>query len=862
MKIKENLIILFLFLILFTATFSFFESKFNKEKPRNPKSGYQDFRPSDWGWLQRTFPYYQYDFNAQIEAVKEAQKMRRIQKSKSNDASWEFVGPQNIGGRISDVEFDPTNSNIVYAGAATGGVFKSTDKGNDWFPVFDEMSVLPIGDIAVDPKNSNIIFVGTGEPNGSHNNMPGAGVFKSTDGGNSWNYTGLEKTAQIGRILIDPVNTNNIYVAAIGSNFGAHPERGVYKSTDGGSSWENKLFISDSTGAIDLAMDPTNPDFLLAAMWQRLRRPGFSQSESSFGPTGGLFKTTDGGENWTKLGETNGLPSEEDKIGRIGLALCQSSPNVIYALYNDGGSYIGLYVTTDYGESWTQTDSDGEIFDGTSTFSWYFGQIRVAPDDYNIVYPLDVAFMKSTDGGETFPIIYGYGGPSELHVDQHALAFAPDDPDYLISGNDGGINISTDGGVHWSDHKNLPITQFYEIGLDKQNPERFYGGTQDNSTMRTLTGGSDDWEIILGGDGFYVTVDPVNPDVIYAEYQWGNLMKSVNGGEGFFFILNGIDGSEPTNWSTPVVMDPNNNLILYYGTNRIYQSTNGGERWNPASPVLTTAPDDSRLGTVTAIDVARTNSNYIYAGTDDAHVWVSKNGGTDWTEITNDLPERWITRVKVDPQDEERVVVSFSGLKWYDPQPHLFLSENAGESWSDISGNLPDSPVNAVAIDPYNENIIYIGNDVGAFVTFNSGADWEILGGGMPSVSVYDLKIHETEYYLLAGTFGRSMYKIDLHNVTNVFTEENDISGFKLMQNFPNPFNPATQIQYTLGKEEQIKLAVYDITGRLIKILASERQPKGNYKIRFDAAGLSSGIYIYSLETESFMKSRKMILLK
>ncbi|NOX18240.1 MAG: T9SS type A sorting domain-containing protein, partial [Chlorobi bacterium] len=759
-------------------------------------------------------------------------------------------------------EFDPGNSNIVYAGASTGGVFKSTDKGNTWFSVFDEMSVLPCGDIAVDPKNSDVIYVGTGEPNGSHNNMPGAGVFKSTDGGSSWNYSGLENTAQIGRILIDPVNTNNIYVAAVGSNFGTYPERGVYKSTDGGASWEQKLFVSDSTGAIDLVIDPTNPDFLLAAMWQRIRRPGFGQSESSFGPTGGLFKTTDGGESWTKLGEANGLPSEDDKIGRIGLALCQSKPNIIYALYNDGGSYTGLYVTTDYGETWTQKDTDGEIFNGTSAFSWYFGQIRVAPDDYQTIYPLDVAFMKSTDGGETFPIIYGYGGPSELHVDHHALAFAPDNPNYLISGNDGGINISTDGGEHWSVHKNLPITQFYEIGLDKQNPERYYGGTQDNSTIRTLTGSMNDWEIILGGDGFYVSVDPTNPDVIYAEYQWGNLMKSVNGGNGFFFILDGIDDSEPTNWSTPVVMDPNNNLVLYYGTNRLYKSTNGGEHWSPISPVLTTAPEDSRLGTLTTIDVAPTNSNYIYVGSDDSHVWVTKNGGAEWNDISSDLPERWATRVKADPQNEERVVVSFSGLKWRDPQPHLFLSENAGDTWTDIGGNLPDAPINAVAIDPYNQDIIYIGNDVGAFVTFNSGADWEILGNGMPSVSVYDLKIHPTEYYLVAGTFGRSMYKIDLHSVTEISSNETEISEFKLEQNYPNPFNPTTQISYSLGKEEEIKLTVYDITGRVVKILANERRSKGNYKVVFNAVGLSSGIYIYTLETESFTNSRKMILLK
>ena len=414
----------------------------------------------------------------------------------------------------------------------------------------------------------------------------------------------------------------------------------------------------------------------------------------------------------------------------------------------------------------------------------------------------------------------------------------------IINGNDGGINISTDGGVGWSNPVQIPATQFYEIGLDANNSLAYYGGTQDNGTNRTTDGGLDNWQHIYGGDGFYVIVDHTNPNIIYAESQFGSLGKSTRWR---YLILiratNGINGNEPTNWSTPVVMDPNNSNILYYGTNYLYRTTNSADNWTKISPQLTDY-NGGRLGTLTTMAVAPTNSNVIYVGTDDSHVWVSSDNGTTWNEISDGLPIRWVTRVAVDPTDENIVYVTFNGLKWRDPQPHVFRSTNKGTTWSDISSNLPDAPVNAFAVDPVEPSRLYLGNDVGMYVSFNSGQSWWVLGEGLPILPIGDIKIHPTTRELVAGTYGRSMYKIDLNSVpTNVESSEPIVSGFYLEQNYPNPFNPSTKIKYTIPSVIaersrsnlcKLLLKVYDILGNEVATLVNEEKPAGTYEVDFD----------------------------
>ncbi len=551
MKSSKILVIIFsFFLSLVFISYNFFsdESSDSFESKQFKES---KLYPYEWSYLKKTWPYLDADPKAYIDAIEQAHKLQsesaenRVSKGQ-NTVQWEFIGPVNVGGRVVDLEFNPSNPDIIYAGFATGGIFKSTDMGVSWFPIFDDQAVLTVGDIAIDPQNTDVIYVGTGEANGGHNNFPGGGIFKSTNAGQTWNFLGLEQTTSIGRVLVHPTNSNIVYLAAVGSYFSPNPERGIYKSTDAGATWNQSLYISDSTGAIDIIMDPTNPDRMMASMWERVRRP---TSSHLYGPSSGIYWTTDGGNNWQLIPSSAGLPnSNSQNVGRIGLAISQSNPDIVFALYTDGYQIISLFRTTNFGITWEDVDTDNELQNGASTFSWYFGQVRVNPTNPDIVYVMDVAFMGSTNGGNTWPIIYGYGGPSQLHVDHHTLAFHPTNPSFIINGNDGGINISTDGGVGWSDAAQIPATQFYEIGLDASNSLAAYGGTQDNGTNRTQDGGLNNWQHIYGGDGFYVIVDYSNPNIIYAESQFGSLGKSTNGGNNFNGATNGINSNEPTNW--------------------------------------------------------------------------------------------------------------------------------------------------------------------------------------------------------------------------------------------------------------------------------------------------------------------------
>jgi photosystem II stability/assembly factor-like uncharacterized protein len=841
------------------------QEKFLNEKFKKTKPG-PDQRPSDWAWIQRTFPYWKADPVAYRKELQKAKQMRGTSFQSTSQIELkllDFAGPTNIGGRISDIEFNPQDPNIIYAGAATGGVFKSLDMGNSWFPIFDEQANLTIGDIAVDPVNSNTVYVGTGEANGGHNNFPGGGVYKSTDGGATWQFLGLENTISIGRIIIDSANPQRVFVAAVGSYFAPNPERGIYRSDNGGLSWELKLFISDSTGAIDVVIDPNNPSRLMAAMWERVRRPN---DVHLYGRTSGLYRSFNGGDNWEYLDPANGIPDPQStNVGRIGLAISQSNPDTVYAVYTNGSTYIGLYRSTDFGSSWTDADPNKAANPGFDGFSWYFGQVRIHPLNPDIVFLLDVSFMRSTTGGATWPIMYGYGSSQpNLHVDHHALAFHPDNPDYIVEGNDGGINISADGGVTWSKVADLPVTQFYEIGLDYNNPQRLYGGTQDNGTMRTLTGALDDWNIIYGGDGFYVIVDPTNPNIIYAEYQFGGLGKSTNGGFSFSPARNGINQQEPTNWSTPVVMDPNNHLTLYYGTDRVYRTTNGAVSWAAISPDLTDAIPGSRLGTVTTIAVSPIDSSVIWAGTDDSHVWISTDWGANWTDVSQSLPYRWATRVVPDPQDRNIAYVTFSGIKWVDPQPHVFWTQDQGQNWTDISSNLPDAPVNAFAVDPFNTDYLFVGTDLGAYMSSNGGIIWKYLSLNLPMVSVYDMKIHPTAHYLAIGTHARSMYKMDLSFITGIGSDRiaTKLSSFKLEQNYPNPFNPSTSIEFTLSKAGEVTLKVFTLLGDEITTLESGKLNVGKHILQFDGSNLASGVYLYRLQVEDYIKSKKMVLMK
>jgi photosystem II stability/assembly factor-like uncharacterized protein len=859
---KKLYSIILLILIIFTSAFLYFNTGADKFNTKNKKEAderrieQEEKYPNDIEYIKRTFPFGQADPVAHLDALKQGQEMRNAAENDKAVPVWEFAGPVNIGGRTSDLEYDPNNPEIIFAGAATGGVFKSTNGGLNFFSVFDEQAVLPIGDIAVDPVNSNIVYAGTGEANGGHNNFAGGGIYKTTNGGQSWVMIGLQNTVSIGKIAIDPSNPLKIYAAAVGSYFGPNPDRGIYRSDNGGANWSKILFITDSTGAIDIAVDPVNTNNLYAAMWQKTRYPNGGQL---YGSTSGIYKSTNGGNNWTALGAANGLPnSSATNVGRIGLSISKSNPNIIYSVFTNGTTYLGFFKTTNAGLNWTNANPNGQLQNGFSTFSWYFGQVRVHPANPDIVYVLDFLLMKTTNSGASWT-----EAGADIHVDNHALAFKPGNPERIIEGNDGGIYNSSDGGNSFAKVQELPFTQFYEIGIDKNNPQRLYGGTQDNGTNRTSTGADNDWESIYGGDGFYVIVDYTNPNVIYAESQNGGFGKSTDGGNSFNDATSGISSSEKRNWSTPVVMDPNSNNILYFGTNKVYRTTNAAASWTAVSPDLTNG-NQTRLGTVTTIDVSKTNSNVIIAGTDDANVWITSNNGTNWTKVSASLPYRWVTRVAIDPVNENIAYATYNGLKWRDPQPHIFRTTNKGQNWSDISGNLPDAPVNAFVIDPQRSNVLIAGSDVGCYYSTNTGQSWQFLGTGLPMVSVYDMKIHPTAYYLVIGTHGRSMYKMDMNSIVGIASNESGvIRDFSLEQNYPNPFNPNTVISYRTAVNSFISLKVYDILGNEVATLVNEKKNAGSYKAEFSGSNLSSGIYFYNITVDGRTSlSKKMLLVK
>jgi photosystem II stability/assembly factor-like uncharacterized protein len=711
--------------------------------------------PSDWFFMQRAFPHGEIPLDKYYEAIDQARQIK-VSSNSSMSNQWVLAGPTNIGGRISDIEMSRTSLDTIYAGIASGGIFKSTDAGLNWFPIFDETYTMSIGDLVMDPTNPNIIYVGTGEVNGGGGSVTygGNGVYKSTDGGVSWNNIGLSATEFISRIVVDPLNPQNIFLGAMGKLFGKNSERGLYRSTNGGTTWENKLFISDSTGCIDVAINPSNPNIVYAAMWERIRRP---DRRSYGGQTCGIHRSTDGGETWTEL--INGIPHNSPTVGRIGISISDSSPNIIYAIYADNiGYFAGVYKSTNYGDSWTRT-SDGALSSLFSSFGWWFGNIRVDPSNPDNVFVLGLDVYKTTNGGSSWSYSSG-----SMHVDQHGMYIHPANPNFIAAGNDGGVYVSSNAGSSWNFRSTMPITQFYTCDVDYQFPNRYYGGTQDNGTNRTLTGNTNDWQPIYGGDGFYVLVDSSNNNFVYAESQYGGFGRSTNGGSSFSYGLNGVSGSDRFNWSTPFIIDPSNPTKLYLGSNILYRSTNRAVSWSPISPDLTNGPPSGNqvYGTITTIASAPADTNVIYVGTDDANVWVTTNGGASWNSISTGLPTRWITRVAVDPDDAMTAYVTLSGFRYDEYLPHVFRTTNAGISWLDISSNLPDAPVNDIIVDPDFPDRLFVGTDVGVFISENLGGNWNYLGYNLLNAPITDLVFHRPTRKLTAATYGRSMHSIDL----------------------------------------------------------------------------------------------------
>jgi len=770
--------------------------------------------PSDWFGMQRAFPHDLIPQEAYQAALERALADRERAGRLSPDAAleWTFCGPTNIGGRVTALAA-VAGGTVAYLGSANGGVFKSTNGGANWSPIFDPVAAYSIGALCLDPNNDQVLYVGTGEANASVDSYDGAGLFRSDNAGADWVYVGLAETRRIARVRVDPANSSRIFVAAMGPQFSASPDRGLYRSEDAGLHWTKVLFVSDSTGCCDVALNPAHPETVYAATWERLRRPSYRRA---FGPECAIYRSADHGTTWTKL--TNGLPVPSDNVGRIALAVAPSRPSTVYAQIASGssGGYVGLglYRSLDAGTSWTKRDVSG--FSGNfGGFVWYFGDMYVHPTNPDRIYCLGVGLITSTDGGATFSDITG-----SAHVDNHAMWFDPLNASHVYLGNDGGFFSSTTGGTPWTKSVDLPITQFYNGAVDPGNVARLLGGTQDNNTLLT-TGAVGGWSPILGGDGFQCLVDPVSPTVLFAEYQFMSSgqgpLRSTNSGAGWS-APNGFDPGDRYNWDSPFCMNPLNHNTLLAGSQRVYISRDNGINYSALSGDLTTNRTDALVvySTITTLEIARADTLTYYVGTDDAKVWRTTNGGANWTDISAGLPTRWVTHVASDPNDAQTVYVTLSGFSLDEAIAHVYRSTNGGNTWASIGDSLPDVPANDLIVDPLNSSRLFLATDIGVYATDDLGGHWYPLGVGLPLQTVFDLVLHESSRTLIAATHGRGQWKIDLTGMAVAVGGPAARPAIALSAPAPNPARGATRFTLSAPASGAFSVEVFDAAGRRV----------------------------------------------
>ena len=791
--------------------------------------------PSDHFYLQRAYPYGEIDHKAYSSAVRWKSKMTASSQYK-NQASWHQKGPFNLDGRITDIEVHPQDDQILYAGSASGGVYYSEDGGDHWIPVFDDASSLSIGDIALCQSNPEKLYVGTGESNAGGGSIAydGTGVYKSTDGGESWLNIGLNQVGSIGKLVIDPNNEDIVFVAAMGHLFNNNPERGVFRSQNGGLDWEQVLFVSDSTGAIDMAIHPNDGNIIYAAMWERIRRPHFRQYG---GLTSGIYKSTDGGDTWTEL--TNGLPQNASGKGRIGLAISESDPNVLFSFYaQTDGRIEGIFKSIDGGDTWTEMNT-GAIND--VPYMWWFGRIYIHPSIPDRLYATSLNMFGSTDGSESWSMIF-----PGVHVDHHAIGFSRQNPDLIYNGNDGGVYSSGKNGIQNIEYLNgMANFQFYTCAIDPNDSQLLYGGAQDNGIVKS-NAGSPDWELIQGGDGFRILIDPEDSQRMYYETQNGLIFRSDNGGVSSKIISFGIQGR--ANWNTPMELDPTDASIIYSGTQTMQRSIDAGETWEVISPRLVNdnnPPGNISYGTLTYIEVSAHNPQHIYIGTDDGNVWRSLDNGETYENISESLPDRWITSIAVDPWSESGVYLTISGFRFGDSDSQVFYSDDYGSTWLDIGSNLPDVPVNDIICDDLLESSLYLATDIGVFITNDRGLTWRLLGSELPNTVISDLDYHSDDRILVAASYGRGMYTFNLEEPTSSIQLDQSLVSIQ-----PNPANHEIFIE---SNAENVSFELFDLGGS--KLLSSQ----GNH-VEIPE-NVKSGTYLLRIyENETFHVFRCIII--
>jgi photosystem II stability/assembly factor-like uncharacterized protein len=702
------------------------------------------------------------------------------------DLTFRALGPPNMGGRISDLAVVEKHPATWYLATGTGGLFKTTNDGTTWSAVFEHQPVASIGAVAVWQRNPDVVWVGTGEANSRNSSSWGNGVYRSTDGGGTWTHVGLDATHNIGRVVLDPTDSATVYVAALGRLWGENPERGVYKTTDAGATWQQVLKVDARTGAVDLVMDPQDPKVLYAAMYARRRTPW---SYESGGTTGGIFKTTDGGRTWHRL--AGGLPPV---TGRIGLDVYRRDPSIVMAVVeSDEGGHLessedqsrtgGVFRSEDGGAHWTRVAP-------WTPRPFYFSQLRIQPTDSSRVYLCGFDLWVSDDGGRTFRA----RGARNLHPDLHALWIDPADGDHLILGTDGGAYVSRDRTRNWNFVNNLAIGEFYTVATDMRVPYNVLGGLQDNQSWMGPSRGrfriqswtddlgdagitSADWASFGGGDGFYVAADPES-SFVYWESQGGSISRlDLASGRVISCQPAAKEGSQRFrfNWNTPFQISPHDPGALWMGGNHVFRLTHHGERWEIASPDLTTQ-NPARMAstgsaaeaycTITTLQESARQKGVVWAGTDDGKLWVTRDGGANWADVSANLrgvPKGlYVSRVEASHHEPGTAYVCVDGHRTNDFGVYVLRTRDFGRTWTSIASDLPrNGPVKVVREDPVNPSLLYAGTEFGLFVSLDGGAHWFKPGDGLPTVAVDDLHVHPREHDLLIATHGRGLFVLD-----------------------------------------------------------------------------------------------------
>ncbi len=871
------------------------------------------------------------------------QKATQTENSLVKNLPFKNIGPTIMSGRVVDLAVNPKDPTEFYVGYASGGVWHTKNNGTTFEPILDSSPTQNVGSLAVHWQ-SRTIWVGTGEVNSSRSSYAGIGLLQSTDNGKAWNTMGLTDSHHISKIIINPNNANEVVVAAVGHLYSTNSERGVYKTMDGGKTWDKTLYVNDQSGIIEMDADPNNFNLMFASSWDKDRKAWDFRGS---GEGSAIFKSTDGGSSWNKVSVAgSGLPTGAG-VGRIGLAVFDA--NTVYAVHDNqarregdakasnkndelskeqfktmsasqflalddkklngylktngfqekyradnvkamvrGGTVkpadlatyledanamlfdtpvIGteVYKSTDGGKTWVKTH-DGFLDGIYYSYGYYFGKIHVDPSDVNGIYIYGVPILKSKDGGKTFKSI----SANNVHADHHALWINPNKPGHLINGNDGGINISYDDGENWIKNNQPAVGQFYAVNVDNEKPYNVYGGLQDNGVWvgphtnvenpGWKQNGEYPYKFIMGGDGMQIQIDNRDSNIVYTGFQFGNYFRLNRATDEQTYIQPKHElGESPYrfNWQTPILLSSHNQDILYLGGNKLMRSMNQGTDWTAISGDLTNGGKQGNVayGTLSSISESPFQFGLIYTGSDDGVVQVTKNGGGDWQNISSTLPkDLWVSRVIASQHKKERVYLTLNGYRWDDFTTYVYMSDNYGATWTSIANNLPLSPVNVIREDPTNENVLYLGTDNGAYVSFNQGKSWEAFSEGLPAVAVHDMVVQARDKDLVVATHGRSIYTADISLVQQIFEAKmNDVLiadmpsmrasrrwGSTGFNQYGDVFEPSMDINMFAPNSGKATITITSEKGKELKTWSQE-VTKGFNKIAYNGSVSDKG---------------------